>query len=209
MAENRKSFRSNRTIATLPYLTAPSDEEIDQLEIVFHLETELAKTKFFDNEERFFDWLCDLEDAQFEHMNDMYRCLSLEKSWRKLTAFETTLLQDLHYGRATISYFLDLVYHIRPLTHEEQFLYGDCDPWSGTSNDPHLDDWGLDDIDFQRDDCQLFGYQDFNYWNPKEPDPLQDPEDSFCPEQVTLREIPLRGLKHQVRQQLIREYCVH
>lgn len=175
MVKNRKSFRSNRIVATLPYLTAPSDEEIDQMEIEFSLQQVLSKVTY---EESFFQWMMEIDFAIIDEKMDDEICNLTE-----------------------ISFYL--------LTHEEELMYGDCDPWSGTGNDPDWYDWDLD-TDLHRDNnCQLFGYQDFNYWNPEEPDPLQDPEDSFCPEQAILREIALRGLKHSARQALIREYCVH
>lgn len=184
MAKNRKSFASKKFIATLPYLMAPSDEEIDRMEIEFSLQEILSKVTY---EESFFQWMMEIDFAIVDEKMDDEICTLMENR------------------------FSDRIRRHNSLTHEEEFLFGDCDPWSGTGNNPHWDDWDLDDIDFQRDDFPFYSFQDYLYWNDDGIDMLQswrEFEESFCPEQAIVREMSLRGLKHSVRQALIREYCV-
>lgn len=72
MAENRKSFRSNRIVATLPYLTAPSDEQIDQMEIVHSLKNLYTATEnfFFDSLQKqltLCEWLNEIIEERYPY----------------------------------------------------------------------------------------------------------------------------------------------
>jgi hypothetical protein len=169
MAKNRKSTGSKKFVATLPYLMAPSDEQIGQMEIQFSLQH--LKQASEAEEKIFLDW------ATSPH--------------REKTYGERFLLSLIGIG------FAD-------------------NPWSGTGNfpydDPNCWDMQMEDPDLDlRDDCQINDYQASMYWDDDGwdiPQSIRDLEESFCPEQAIVREIPLRGLKHAARKELIREYAV-
>jgi hypothetical protein len=188
MTKNQKTAGSKKFVATLPYLTALSDEEINQMEIEFSLR-DLAPCLQDDQAERFTDWLAELQNHYLDRMTDNYHCLAVESSWRKLSANELAILQ--------------------------MFSMMD-DPFTGTGNSPYPytgdDLWDMEDPDFDiRDDCQINGYQASMYWDDDGLDMLQSMlafEESFCPEQAIIRKIPLKGLKQGHRKELTREYAV-
>lgn len=205
MAKNRKNSTtgSKKFIATLPYLVAPSNEQIDQMEVNFYLNQAFQQSHFypfdfdFDEEDRFLGWMMEIEDAQFDRMSDDYLCLAMERSWRELNTHETKLFHKLE-------------------RMEDPWFEGGDPNWDlyDPRDDDVFHDYTGPDPDDCRDNCQLHGYADFNYWNEGSDDwDISESQrlfdNSFCPEQAIVREIPLHGLKASVRKELIREYCVH
>jgi hypothetical protein len=190
MAIPRKTFGSKKFVATLPLLVAPSNEVIDQMEIVFSLQHLPHPGEVnTEQEERFLDWYKELNRAEFDWVTDDYLCLAMERQYRMLKPAEE-------------KFFLGLT----------ALIDG---PWSGTGNHPcnDVDCFYMHPKDLTqslRDDCQVYGYRDSEYWGDDGWDILASMkafEESFCPEQAIVREIPLRGLKQSVRKALIREYC--
>lgn len=205
MAKNRKAFGSKKFVATLPYLVAPSETEIDQMEFNFHLNQELESLfhifdfEDFADDDRFLDWIMEIEDVQFDRMTDDYTCLAMESRWRELNNNEAKLFHKLERMEDT------------------WFEAGDPN-WDLYTPDPRDEDFSdgytVPDPDDCRDNCQLHGYDDINYWNDGSDDwDISESQrlfdNSFCPEQAIVRHITLRGLKTSVRKALIREYCVH
>lgn len=198
MAKNRKTTGSKKFIATLPYLVAPNDVQIDQMEVNFYLNQAFQQSRFypfdfdFDEEDRFLAWMMEIEDNKFDRMTDDYLCLAMERSRRELNTHEAKLFHKLERVQDHFS---------------GDFLYYGDDCWDMHSEDPDYDPRD-DDLffDFMGMDSYpgpVYSYEDFvgDWENEKR-------ELHFCPEQALVREIPLRGLKHQARQALIREYCV-
>lgn len=195
MAKNRKTSGSKKFIATLSYLVAPSDAQIDQMEATFHLSQELeARFPFFDFEEdRFLDWMMEIEDAEFDQMNDMYICLAMERRWREHNTHEARLFRRLEQ-----------------MESPWPSLDFDCGSWDYDGLLPDQDSHAFDDTLPDVDDCQIHGYESLNYWDDDWDiqASMREFDESICPEQAIVRELPLRGLKYAHRRALIREYCV-
>lgn len=192
------SFGSKKFVATLPYLRPISDEDIDRLEIKASWQEFSPKEN---NEETFFDWMMEIDFDKTDRQIDDEHCRELEIKYNSR------------------------VRRLNPPTTHQPFFYDDrdiCDPWPGIGNPPHYGGicWDRDSFypsddfpgdDFPESDCQIHGYGDSNYGDDGSwdiPQSMRDFNDSFCPEQAIIRQIPLRGLKYPARQALIREYCV-
>lgn len=166
MAKNRNSG-SKKIVAILPYLTAPSDDEIDRMEIEASWQQFLPKN----NEERFFDWMMEIDFSAIDQQIDDEHCLTLELRY-------SSRIRHIH--RPSDDYFY--------------FLY-DC-------RDMHLEDLDSD----PRDDDEEYPWGEEDHWSMLQ-SMQESEEDSFCPEQAIVQEIPLRGLKCHERQALLKEYC--
>ncbi len=261
MAKNRKAFGSKKFIATLPFLVAPSNTQIDQMEIDFHWKLVLGWFEDYDfiyeDEDRFLDWMMEIEDAQFDRTMDDYLCMKMQSQGLSLKQQAMAFLDSMKWANSEawswkISPTKEAVYECmfiesyyatgdrkyseyKPKSVEGYLAITSIDDrralyaslgiagYSSPHGNDCLDDPRGDDVfhDYTgpdpadcRDNCQIHGYADFNYWNDGSDDwDISESQrlfdNSFCPEQAIVREIPLHGLKASVRKELTREYCVH
>jgi hypothetical protein len=91
MAKNQKTAGSNKIVATLPYLAAPSDEQIDQMEIEFSLRVVSQNET---HEESFFQWMMEIDFAIVDEKMDSEICTLMENRFNDRIRRQNSLTQE-------------------------------------------------------------------------------------------------------------------
>ncbi len=172
---------TNKFVAKFPPLIAPSDEEIDQMEIKWLHQQLLDNTEYDDHEEwRFYGWMMELDDAEYGG-----RCFDHYDLRRGLFRRPVTAEDRLHFEIAVYERL--------------GFFMHELDPDFGNMRNVG-NDWGDDPVDLSQDRDDQYPHEDFV----RDCGPIVDEHD---PDKELMQVLPLKGLKYLEKQAVLQAYC--